>query len=833
MVKLSDFSKSCRLCSRVYRVEKLVKVFSNRGISLRLKDSVNAHLPIKVIETDTMPRNICINCIRRLNTTNEFFDTVLAADKLFKRLLKKKEQEYVDQLDKKQQSKHYFQNEKTEAHTRLSQSQVKSLENTDNRMASLVNDHVGVSKVLAESKLDSNRTKIEIPADKNANEGKYLSAISKSNHVVLGAGNCKGNIVIKVTNNAAYTPKDQCTKLPIEVLCCPDCKETAKIFSTEERQLFFEYLKQHCCNQTVDTGEVVKSFVKYKEIFGSGVIVDPKLKALETNDPPKLTSSRVWPEGDLPADPGPSPTTHENIFEDEVRLDDDFHWPMPKRIRKLHACTVCDFMAKSAMGLKAHKKMHRTDKKQISQAVKCQHCNEKFETITEVRKHQRLAHVTFGAKNSLCEYCGVLKAQKALRDHVLKQHTVESEIEKQECDVCGKSFISPTSLYLHKKIHTLGEKHLCDLCGKSFKQRIALRRHYMLHFPRAPPKFKCNICEKRVTTRGSLRLHMMRHTGEKPQECPECHLVMRHGLKHHMRLHSDEAPFKCVVCSADFKRRDYVRRHMRKHLNETTELQTLQCTICDHQFDDIKDFLIHHRDIHGNEIFTQIKIYECKTCSMQFADALQHKDHEDTCKTVEWEPLKSHNTEPQSCIMVSGAKVDDVRDHRNCPRSSGLDGSDLCSHCHDKEPSQNSLVVHRRSEPSRQSFINALDDQRFPSQIERIAYHQNRYKFNDSDRLKRTDEGNPQLHPSVHVILPEEVMCLGANPSEYSYNIEKPSLRVKGIPLMVDEQITNNSIAVFESPVEEFSQTSHSQSQLRMHQSTDGYVRDSLTWKQH
>lgn len=89
MVKLSDFLKTCRLCAKAYRHEKLVKIFSGRGISLNLRDSVNKHLPIKVTEIDAMPKNVCINCIRRLNATNEFLDTILTSDKCFKRLLTK------------------------------------------------------------------------------------------------------------------------------------------------------------------------------------------------------------------------------------------------------------------------------------------------------------------------------------------------------------------------------------------------------------------------------------------------------------------------------------------------------------------------------------------------------------------------------------------------------------------------------------------------------------------------------------------------------------------------------------------------------------------------
>lgn len=341
--------------------------------------------------------------------------------------------------------------------------------------------------------------------------------------------------------------------------------------------------------------------------------------------------------------------------------------------------------------------------------------------------------------------------------------------------------------------------------------------------------------------RGSLRLHMMRHTGEKPQECPECHMVMRHGLKHHMRLHSDEAPFKCVVCGADFKRRDYVRRHMRKHLNET-EHRSLRCNICDYVFDDIKNFLIHHQNIHCNEIFTQIKIYECKTCSMQFADALQHKDHEDVCRPMEKEsPCKAYVNEVQSCIMISHTRVGGIEDHKDCPKNVSSDRSYPCVYCDYKETSKVTTVVeHRQKDTMGQLLASNIREPGFQSQNDSInnKHQQSCFKFNeDLRRLKKQHETPHEHQHSDHVIMSEDVISLGTESSEYSYIniIDKPNLREKDMLMSVDEQImTSSSVHVFESPVEQFNQSSHShpQSQLGIHPHTENYTRESLSWKQ-
>lgn len=424
MVKLSDFPKTCRLCSKVYRVEKLVKIFSSRGTSINLKQSLNAHLPIKIAETDTtMPQSICINCIRKLNSTNEFFATVVTSDKLFKRLLKKvrniiehSPNPCDDPIINKTISS--FQKEELNSNTLRVAKEKETIASPKNPEES------------------TNETKLA-----SKSENRYVSIVPKASHVVLGDGSCNGNILFSAS------VKDQ-HKVAIEVLRCPDCKETAKIFSVEERQLFFEYLKQHRCgNKGVESVDEqrIDTFAKYIELYA---IENTERDKKRSEGKETKNQCRTWPDGDLPADPGPDPSICEDIFEDEVKLDDDFYWPMPKRIRRLHKCVSCDFVTKSALRLKSHQKLHRNvDKRQTqSGSTTCKHCNKRFESVNEAKKHERLTHVSFGAKNSLCEYCGVIKPQKTLRDHVLKQHTVESEIEMQSCDVCGKSYVSQLNI---------------------------------------------------------------------------------------------------------------------------------------------------------------------------------------------------------------------------------------------------------------------------------------------------------------------------------------------------------------------------------------------------
>ncbi|XP_023288171.1 zinc finger protein 600-like [Orussus abietinus] len=702
------------------------------------------------------------------------------------------------------------------------------------------------------------------------------------------------NVVLCVANSTACK---SASKIPIEVLRCSDCEESVKIFSAEDRVLFFSYLKQHTCSKATGSNrssesknETIETFAEYKMRH----MMKPQKKECRNERFPLRHSPRSWPGGDLPADPGPDPVSQEDIFEDNVRLDDDFHWPMPKRNRHLHRCNSCEFITMSVLRLKSHQKLHRLERKQGFFHTKCGQCHKSFETSSEVRKHERTAHVLLGAKNCLCEYCGLMKPQKSLREHILKQHTTESMVDMHECKICGKLFISPNSLYLHKKIHAIERPHLCDLCGKAFKQRIAMRRHYMLHFPRAPPKFTCSICEKRVTTRGSLRLHMMRHTGEKPQKCPECHMVMRHGLKHHMRLHSDEAPFKCVVCGGDFKRRDYIRRHMRKHLNDNQH-RTFLCATCRYTFDDIKSFLLHHRDVHHTEIFTQIKTYECKICMIQFTNSLQYMEHESVCIDLQKEPSNKlytnldqektnnfHKTNIIRHVEKSCETVvinDNVSDVHSTQEISGNYNSRSCSDdlCNIINPSNDGCTAYVEScstlghAISRNSNLNRsqiscnvpdctsiaytsaardncsdkiidpqkpvtrqdLDTQKNPPYYFDSKYEESGEAVQDLRRARKNKDFLLRNNEQINVALTEQVEGLER---EYTYMNTRQDMQAKDI-ILIDETIAEDNVHSYDihqvQHYENISPGRQMQSQLCLpHPGNVSYTREPLSWKQ-
>lgn len=108
------------------------------------------------------------------------------------------------------------------------------------------------------------------------------------------------------------------------------------------------------------------------------------------------------------------------------------------------------------------------------------------------------------------------------------------------CNICEKTFSTPASLSMHKKIHSGEKPHTCGTCGKSFTQIGTLRAHERVHTGEKP--YECNICGKTFAQCGSFRMHERRH-----------HRDMIENFQ------------KCFVCGASFSTLEDLQKHLMCH----------------------------------------------------------------------------------------------------------------------------------------------------------------------------------------------------------------------------------------------------------------------------
>lgn len=91
----------------------------------------------------------------------------------------------------------------------------------------------------------------------------------------------------------------------------------------------------------------------------------------------------------------------------------------------------------------------------------------------------------------------------------------------QTCKVCGKVLSSPSSYYVHMKLHSGNKPYACTICEASFCRKPYLEVHMRTHTGDRP--FECDMCYKRFTQKSSLNTHKRVHTGERPYSCDICH----------------------------------------------------------------------------------------------------------------------------------------------------------------------------------------------------------------------------------------------------------------------------------------------------------------------
>ncbi|XP_073403553.1 zinc finger protein 646 [Dendrobates tinctorius] len=234
---------------------------------------------------------------------------------------------------------------------------------------------------------------------------------------------------------------------------------------------------------------------------------------------------------------------------------------MSKRESEKYKCSVCPNEFLNPIAMNTHLQTHSPEKHrrgvnceqtfQSSQELiihntvhvkgnpfQCPTCNHGFSCEQTLRHHQRTHEQLSSQSSSL--FLSTRRPNNENKtlpsDEKSPNHNDQASQgdRKYKCKQCGRSYLHASSLFNHRKTHSIGV-YKCPNCLKEFFNLLAFKNHLRIH------RYNCKECGKAFRNSSDLVAHSEMHQ-EGSFTCSLCnkHFLCRSSLKNHQRIHDNQ-----------------------------------------------------------------------------------------------------------------------------------------------------------------------------------------------------------------------------------------------------------------------------------------------------
>lgn len=232
--------------------------------------------------------------------------------------------------------------------------------------------------------------------------------------------------------------------------------------------------------------------------------------------------------------------------------------------------TGCGQMYTRSWHLRRHQSKAHSIKEKHLWPCEYTSCGKNYHCRDALKKHVAIIHLEHGGRH-FCRVCDLsFSKHQRLRIHMY-QHTGVLPYSCAHLG-CGRSFLLPSKLRAHEKVHT-GYK--CEKCpSATFPTWSALRKH----FHGSHSLKRCPLCDKTFTRNFHLECHLKTHEDSRnaiccPNEGCEKSYFEEKNLNAHIKAAHGNIRFSCRECDREFLSKQALRRHGKKCLQGRTPRQ--------------------------------------------------------------------------------------------------------------------------------------------------------------------------------------------------------------------------------------------------------------------